>query len=252
MDARLQEVLALLQQHGLKELPPTAPLRRLLLASEYAATVMAQHPAQAAELLLSGELERTRRPEEYVQACAALQPVDEADFMVALRQYRRREMLRWLFRDANDLCPVQELTRELSDFADAAIGAALQYARKSLVALHGEPVGEEDGLAQPLCVIGMGKLGAQELNLSSDIDLIFTFPEAGETAGPTVISNQEFFIRLGQKIIRYLDEVTADGFVFRVDMRLRPWGDGSALASSFSAMETYYERHGREWERYAL
>jgi glutamate-ammonia-ligase adenylyltransferase len=161
-------------------------------------------------------------------------------------------MLRWIYRDANGLCTVQSLTKELSYFADMCIAVARDFSHASLIKTYGEPIGEESGQAQSLCVIAMGKLGAYELNLSSDIDLIFSYPEAGETQGPSVLSNQEFFIRLGQKIIKLLDAITDEGFVFRVDMRLRPWGDGSVLASSFSAMEAYYERHGREWERYAF
>lgn len=227
-----------------------AGLQRLLLASDYAAALLQQQPAWRDELLAAAD----------DASCALLaapvlqvtEGLDDAEFMQQLRRARQRAMLGWLYRDANDLISVPELTRELSDFADAAIQAALQRAHAELAARHGESRGEESGSPQALCVIAMGKLGAQELNLSSDIDLIFSYPEAGETTGPVVISNQEFFSRVGQKLIRYLDEVTADGFVFRVDMRLRPWGDGSAMASSFSAMETYYERHGREWERYAL
>ncbi len=249
---REQEILALLHAAGLPAATDPAGLRRLLLASDYAATVIRQAPAEVAALFVSGEMVRARAESEYTTILVPSVALDEAALLCVLRQQRRREMLRWLFRDANDLCGVPELTSELSDFADAAIGCALSFLHADLVRQHGEPQGEESGKPLQMCVIAMGKLGAHELNLSSDIDLIFTYPEAGETTGPVVISNQEFFVRLGQRLVRMLDDVTADGFVFRVDMRLRPWGDGSAMASSFSAMETYYERHGREWERYAL
>ncbi len=174
------------------------------------------------------------------------------EWQVALRRLRRREQMRFIARDLQRLCSLSELTRELSDFADAVLEVALAQAHAEVVLLHGEPVGEVSGRRQSLVVLGMGKLGGQELNLSSDIDLIFAYPEEGETDGRRSVSNQEFFIKVGQRLIQYLDAVTADGFVFRVDMRLRPWGDGSVLASSFDAMESYYERHGREWERYAL
>ena len=111
----------------------------------------------------------------------------------------------------------------------------------------------EAGEQQNLIVIGMGKLGAGELNLSSDIDLIFSFSEQGETqGGPRSISHELFFTRLGQKLVQALDNVTTDGFVFRVDMRLRPFGDSGALVSCFNAMEDYYQTQGREWERYAM
>src|SRR5690606_37928884 len=96
-------------------------------------------------------------------------------------------------------------------------------------------------------------LGAGELNVSSDIDLIFTYPDNGETRGkPRAMDNHEFFTRLGRKLIHALDQQTADGQVFRVDMRLRPWGQSGALALSFDAMEEYYQNQGREWERYAM
>ena len=224
--------------------------QRLWLASDYALSIVLRDPLSALAL---DEAITSEDVPDYSRLLAAPEAsADELTFMRWLRQQRQREMLRWIWRDVNGWCSVQQLTRELSDFADACIELAVRRAHAELVIRHGEPIGEECGQPQRLCVIGMGKLGAQELNLSSDVDLIFTYPEAGETAGPHVISNQEFFVRVGQKVIRLLDAQTEDGFVFRVDMRLRPWGDGSALASSFTSLETYYEQHGREWERYAL
>jgi len=176
----------------------------------------------------------------------------DADWQAALRRLRQREQMRFIARDLGRLCDLSDLTRELSDFADAVLEDVLARAHAEIALLHGEPVGEVSGQRQRLVVLGMGKLGGRELNLSSDIDLIFAYAEEGETDGRRSVSNQEFFVKVGQRLIQYLDPVTADGFVFRVDMRLRPWGDGSVLASSFDAMESYYERHGREWERYAL
>ncbi|SPL71710.1 bifunctional [glutamate--ammonia ligase]-adenylyl-L-tyrosine phosphorylase/[glutamate--ammonia-ligase] adenylyltransferase [Acinetobacter stercoris] len=175
---------------------------------------------------------------------------DETIWMRSLRILRARLMFRWIWQDANQLTDVVTLTRELSDFADASICAAKAFARIPLVAKHGEPVGYS-GYLQDLIVIAMGKLGAQELNLSSDIDLIFAFDEQGETNGRKCIDVQQFCILWGQKIIYLLEHITADGFVFRVDMRLRPWGDGSPLAISHIAFEKYLSQHGREWERYA-
>jgi glutamate-ammonia-ligase adenylyltransferase len=174
----------------------------------------------------------------------------EAEWMRAIRRLRARLMFRWIWQDANQLIDVIQLTRELSDFADIAIQAAVDFARPALIEKNGEPMGE-NGQVQDLIVIGMGKLGAQELNLSSDIDLIFAFDESGETTGTRPISVQQFCVQWGQAVIRLLDTVTADGFVFRVDMRLRPWGDGSALACNYISLERYLEQHGREWERYA-
>lgn len=169
-----------------------------------------------------------------------------------LRQWRRVEQMRLIARDMSRLSTMPELTAELSYFADAAVGVALAQAHQEVALLHGQPIGGDSGKSQAMLVIGMGKLGGYELNLSSDIDLIFSYEEEGETDGRRSISNQEFFSKVGQRIITLLDPITADGFVFRVDMRLRPWGDGSALVAGFDALESYYERHGREWERYAF
>ncbi len=112
-------------------------------------------------------------------------------------------------------------------------------------------MGADDGAPQSLIVIGMGKLGGGELNVSSDIDLVFAYPEEGETAGPRKIANREFFDRLGQRVIAALHDVTADGYVFRVDMRLRPYGESGPLTTTFAGLETYLVTQGRAWERYA-
>jgi glutamate-ammonia-ligase adenylyltransferase len=147
---------------------------------------------------------------------------------------------------------LDETMRERSDMADGCIQQALHYLHQWLCHDLGSPCNSE-GNEQHLIVLGMGKLGAGELNLSSDIDLIFTYPENGETrGGQRSLSNEEFFTRLGRKLIQALDNRTVDGFVFRVDMRLRPFGDSGALALSFDAMELYYQTQGREWERYAM
>ena len=251
MRGRLERATAALAGTVLVSQPQ---LQSVLLASDYVLGLIERDPTSLLGLLDEGLLARAREADEYAAWLAAelATVTDEAGLMRRLRVCRQREMLRWIWRDANGLTPVPELTRELSWFADACIEAALQFVHRDLVRLHGEPIDAATGTAQQLCVIAMGKLGAHELNLSSDIDLIFAYPGAGDTQGPQVLSCQEFFVRLGQRLIKILDTQTGDGFVFRVDMRLRPWGDGSALASSFTGMESYYEQHGREWERYAL
>jgi [glutamine synthetase] adenylyltransferase / [glutamine synthetase]-adenylyl-L-tyrosine phosphorylase len=140
--------------------------------------------------------------------------------------------------------------RGLSALADEAIVAAQGWAERGLRPRYGVPR-DADGREQPLIVVGMGKLGGRELNFSSDIDLVFLYPEHGETDGPRRIENVEYFLRLGQKLIQCLGNVTADGFVYRVDMRLRPFGDSGPLVASFAALEDYLQQHGRDWERYA-
>jgi len=175
---------------------------------------------------------------------------EEAEFMAALRHWRRNELARIAWRDLAGLAALPGTLHELSTAADAAIRTAHEVAWSVLEKRHGVPR-TADGVAQPLVIIAMGKLGGGELNFSSDIDLVFLFQEHGETDGARPLSNEEFFTRLGQLLIRYLDQNTAEGFVYRVDMRLRPFGDSGSLASSFAAFEDYLERHGRDWERYA-
>ncbi|MCU4433881.1 bifunctional [glutamate--ammonia ligase]-adenylyl-L-tyrosine phosphorylase/[glutamate--ammonia-ligase] adenylyltransferase [Acinetobacter bereziniae] len=227
-------------------------LQKTLHASQYAEQVLSLHQSVLEHDYAIDQFQVPLSTSQIQQLVddnlAAIQ--DEITWMRVLRILRARLMFRWIWQDANQLTDVVTLTRELSDFADICIVAAKDFARAPLIAKHGEPVGY-NGKIQDLIVIGMGKLGAQELNLSSDIDLIFAFDEQGETNGRKCIDVQQFCILWGQKLIYLLDHITADGFVFRVDMRLRPWGDGSALAISHVALEKYLSQHGREWERYA-
>ena len=141
----------------------------------------------------------------------------------------------------------------MSELADSCIALACGRLQVELEARFGTPRGRASGERQELIVLAMGKLGARELNVSSDIDLIFTYPEGGDTDGERrSLSNAEFFTKLGQALIAALDQITVDGFVFRVDMRLRPYGESGALALNFAAMEQYYQDQGRDWERYAM
>ncbi|MGQ9427154.1 bifunctional [glutamate--ammonia ligase]-adenylyl-L-tyrosine phosphorylase/[glutamate--ammonia-ligase] adenylyltransferase [Gilvimarinus sp. F26214L] len=183
----------------------------------------------------------------------SLQRDSDEHFDRSLREFRRKFMVRIVWRDLNRRAGLEETTGELSVFAAAAVQEAMDYHYAALSRRFGLPLGVASESPQPMLVLGMGKLGAGELNVSSDIDLIFAYPETGETAGGRqTLSNQEFFTRLGQRLIKSLDAVTAHGFVFRVDMRLRPYGSSGSLAMSFDGLETYYQTQGREWERYAM
>ncbi|WP_180073937.1 MULTISPECIES: bifunctional [glutamate--ammonia ligase]-adenylyl-L-tyrosine phosphorylase/[glutamate--ammonia-ligase] adenylyltransferase [unclassified Acinetobacter] len=227
-------------------------LQKTLRASQYAEQVLGIHQASLEQDYAIDQFQTslsTAQIQHFVASSLA-DIQDENSWMRVIRVLRARLMFRWIWQDANQLTDVVTLTRELSDFADASICAAKDFALKPLIAKYGEPLGYK-GKVQDLIVVAMGKLGAQELNLSSDIDLIFAFDEQGETNGRKCIDVQQFCILWGQKLIYLLDHITADGFVFRVDMRLRPWGDGSALAISHAALEKYLSQHGREWERYA-
>lgn len=172
----------------------------------------------------------------------------------ALRRLRQAVVARLICRDLNGLADLDEVVSTISALADFAVQRALASARAGL-AHYGEPIGEDSGEVQQLIVIGMGKLGGGELNVSSDIDLIFIYPESGDTDGASrggrSISNHEYFTQVGKRLIALLNDVTADGQVFRVDMRLRPYGDSGPLAMSFAALENYLLSQGREWERYA-
>lgn len=172
---------------------------------------------------------------------------DEQALKKTLRQLRQRVLLSVMYRDLNGLADLNEVMTTITHLAEIALNTAINYHYTWLQALHGKPFA--DSLAQQLIVVGMGKLGGGELNVSSDVDLIFAYEKAGETSQH--MSNQEFFTKLAKKVIAALDEVTEDGFVFRVDMRLRPFGSEGALVSSLDALEDYYQNNGREWERYA-
>lgn len=239
----------------LKEYPQWQSVaEQVLCASDYVVQQGERAPDKMAELLQSGDLQRQYAPDEMAeklqQSMSAVS--DETSLHRVLRQFRHREMVRIIWRDLSGDADLAETTGDLSAMADCCIQQALAWLDGELQTRYGTPQ-DENGTEQSLIVLGMGKLGARELNLSSDIDLIFCYAEDGETqGGKRPLFNEEYFRRLGQKLIQALDNVTVDGFVFRVDMRLRPFGDSGALAVGFDAMEEYYQTQGREWERYAM
>lgn len=223
-------------------------------ASEFVAISCVQNPRLLEELITSGDLERSYGVEECSQRLEALLAgvADEAAMASGLRQVRHREMVRIAWRDLAGWADLGETLADLSRLASACVDHALRCLDQWQCVELGEPRGAESGERQGLVVIGMGKLGAGELNYSSDIDLIFAYGEEGETVGGRrSISNEEYFTTLGRRLIQAINARTAEGFVFRVDMRLRPFGDSGPLVTSFEAMEAYYQAHGREWERYA-
>lgn len=221
--------------------------------SDLIALYCTRSPGALGGLLDSGDLERAYATGEMLtRVQQAVATVDsELALGQALRRLRLREMVRIAWRDLSAQASLDETLRELSALADACVDGALSWLYAQACARDGVPR-DVNGVAQSLVVLGMGKLGGGELNFSSDIDLIFAFEENGKTDGPRGLENQPFFVRLGQHLIKALDALTEEGFVFRVDMRLRPFGEAGPIASSFAAMEDYYQRHGRDWERYAL
>lgn len=177
---------------------------------------------------------------------------NEAQFMADLRLARQRLMLWIAFRDLNGLADLREVTHALSHFAEEAVALSIAYIREDLQRRFGLPWSTVTDSEMPLMVVGMGKLGGLELNLSSDIDLIFLYEHEGDTqGGPKSLSYHEWFTRMGKRLIKLLAEHDANGFVFRVDMRLRPNGDSGPLVCSLDMLEEYLLVQGREWERYA-
>jgi glutamate-ammonia-ligase adenylyltransferase len=226
-------------------------LPRVLVASDFVCNGLARDIGLARWLVEDGALTRPLAPGEMEQRLAAVSAEpDLAGFMAALRRQREREMVRIAWRDLAGWSTLNETLADTSAFADAAIQAAVEYASLDLARTYGEPLNTA-GERQDFIVLGMGKLGGAELNFSSDIDLIFLFPEKGTTAGARCIDNEDYFTRLGRLVIRLLGERTAEGIVFRVDMRLRPFGDSGPLAASALFLDSYLQTHGRDWERYA-
>lgn len=229
-------------------------LRRVFAFSNFVADNCIRDPVLVSDLIDSGDLQRRYAQKDYDQKLkAALSNIkNEAALSRHLRIYRRREMLRIAFRD---LCGWNNLTQtvaDLSNMADTCVAQTAAILTSWLSDQYGVPTAA-DGSHQQLVVLGLGKLGARELNFSSDIDLIFTYPKAGQTnGGAQSVSNDDFFTRLGRQLIKVLSQPTDDGFVFRTDLRLRPYGENGPLVMHFDAMESYYQEQGREWERYAL
>ena len=221
--------------------------------SPFIAEVAIHDPAWFIEQIT--DVETAARTRAYYLDSASIALIDATnadDAFARLRQFRNRELARIAWRDIELLVGANEITSELSHFADACIHSGVEWARQQLFERFG---GAYDGKGKPIkmIVIAMGKLGGRELNFSSDIDLIFAFPTAGDTkGGQRSVSHQEYFDKIGKLLIALLNEQTADGFVFRVDMRLRPFGDSGPLTSNFDALEHYYQLHGRDWERYAF
>lgn len=209
-------------------------------------TWLAEHQDQPVHL---GEIKALLEP---ARALAEQPLLDEALLMAELRLARQRLML-WLgLRDLAGQASLAEVTEGLSHFAEQSVALALSAIRLDLKTRFGLPWSTETNSEIPLMVVGMGKLGGYELNLSSDIDLIFLYEQEGDTqGGEKSLSNHEWFTRMGKRLIKVISDHDANGFVFRVDMRLRPNGDSGPLVCSLDMLEIYLTVQGREWERYA-
>ncbi|WHZ20259.1 MAG: [glutamate--ammonia ligase]-adenylyl-L-tyrosine phosphorylase [Rhodanobacteraceae bacterium] len=220
-------------------------LRRLVLASDFAFEALRNDPG----LLTAAGLERLRDPAPASARAGALRH-PAGDPLAALRRFRRAEAVRLVFRDVNGLDEVADTLAGTTVLYEVLIEDALHIAERAARTRHGTPR-DADGASQSLVVFALGKLGGGELNFSSDVDLVLAYPEGGATDGARPLDNAEFFTRVAREFVRLMTEATADGIAARVDLRLRPFGDSGPVVASFAAMEQYFQREGRDWERYA-
>ncbi|HEX7326615.1 MAG TPA: bifunctional [glutamate--ammonia ligase]-adenylyl-L-tyrosine phosphorylase/[glutamate--ammonia-ligase] adenylyltransferase [Rhodanobacteraceae bacterium] len=222
-------------------------IRRTLAASDFAFDALRAAP----ELLTADGLERLGDPQPASARAAVLGTAGAHDDALAgLRRFRRAEAVRLVFRDVNGIDEVTDTLVGATELYQMLIATALQHAEAAARRRHGTPHGES-GAPQSLVVFALGKLGGGELNFSSDVDLVLAYPEAGATDGARPLDNAEFFTRVAHELVRLLTEPTADGSAARVDLRLRPFGESGPVVASFAAMEQYFQRAGRDWERYA-
>ncbi|NUS39323.1 MAG: glutamine-synthetase adenylyltransferase, partial [Lysobacter sp.] len=216
-------------------------LARVAVASDFAVPVLARQPELLSRLL--GHDDAALPP-------PALTVEQRADWGALLRRHRLAASTRLVWRDVAGRDDVPATLAGSTRLAECCLQLALEALEGEFARRHGV-VRASDGGAQRLVVFGLGKLGGGELNFSSDIDLVYAYEHAGESDGARPLAAEDYFARLGQQLAKLLDEVTAEGFSHRVDLRLRPFGSAGRLALSFAAMEQYFQREGRDWERYA-
>jgi len=226
-------------------------LPRVFCCSEFIALNCVRHPPFLLDLVQTGDLFNANVRENYPSQLAQLNINNDVELMKALRLFRNQEMIRIAWRDLANWSMLDETLADLTALAECCIQFTLDYLYEQACARRGTPV-LADGTAQNIVILGMGKLGAWELNYSSDIDLIFAYQQDGVLNDRKATSYGEFFSRLCRKLVKILDEVTADGFVFRTDIRLRPFGDSGPVIMTFDGLENYYQTQAREWERYAM
>ncbi|MGR9035185.1 MAG: bifunctional [glutamate--ammonia ligase]-adenylyl-L-tyrosine phosphorylase/[glutamate--ammonia-ligase] adenylyltransferase, partial [Gammaproteobacteria bacterium] len=229
----------------------SASMAKVFASSLFVADSCTRNPGLLKDLVDSGDLTSVYGSERYARGLAAVPIESEAELMTVLRKFRSREMVRIAWRDLAGWADLSETLLDLSHLADACIQKALDFLYGQACQKYGTPL-LSDGKKQEIVVLGMGKLGAHELNYSSDIDLIFAYAEDGVLPDRKETSYGEFFSRLCRSLVKVLDETTVDGFVFRTDVRLRPFGESGAIIMTFDGMENYYLTQAREWERYAM
>ncbi|MEO8002198.1 MAG: glutamine-synthetase adenylyltransferase, partial [Arenimonas sp.] len=175
---------------------------------------------------------------------------DDNQWPQQLRRWRRWQSTRIIWRDLHEFDNVEASLSTISEVADIALQESVRAISELFVKRYGQ-VKNAIGEAQAFVVFGLGKLGGRELNFSSDVDLVYAYPQQGESDGARSLDSEAYFTRLGQRLAQLMGDITGDGFSHRVDLRLRPYGNSGRLALSFSAMEHYFQTEGRDWERYA-
>ena len=243
----------------------TTQLMNICGSSPFLTNIICRDPSYLQRLFMDREITRKRSEAEMLATLRGRVPegTGYGELFPILRRFKYSEMLRIAARDLNGLANLEEVTGELASLAAATLQLAYETARAELVREHGTPMqqGPDGPVRAEFTIIGMGKLGGRELNFSSDIDLIYFYSsDKGETTGlpdgrggfKAKLSLHAFFVKLAEMVSRAISQVTDDGFVFRVDMGLRPDGKGGDLATSMRSAEVYYEAWGQSWERAAM
>ncbi len=226
-------------------------LPKVFCCSEFVAQTCTRQPNSLIALIESGDLFSSDVRDSYKNQLSSIDIQNDAELMKILRQFRNKQMVRIAWRDLAGWSELDETLQDLTALAESCIQFTLDYLYQQACNRRGTPV-LSDGTEQGLVVLGMGKLGAWELNYSSDIDLIFAYQQDGVLADRKETTYGEFFSRICRLLVKILDEITADGFVFRTDIRLRPFGDSGPVIMTFDGLENYYQTQAREWERYAM
>jgi glutamate-ammonia-ligase adenylyltransferase len=237
----------------------TSALHCLLVTFSYSrflSEAVLQHPEWLLQASDQSDLHRMLSAEEFAERLQQFRMTEGPDApAVTLARFRRRQSLHILLRDVLELAALADITGELSNLADAILDFAYRQVRAQLTARHGEPLFEGPDGQRRVCdfaVIALGKLGGQELNYSSDVDLMFVYSDNGETAGPDVVTNKEFFKKVANEYTELLSTYTADGSCYRVDLRLRPDGRLGEVCISLAGAKRYYQERARDWEKQML
>ncbi len=225
----------------------------VLAMSDFIANTIFSYPNECCNLIAEGALDSPQfhiDPKTVVDEYLT-EKLNDFELKKRLRVLRRTHHMAIAWRDLCGYSNINEIFEKLSSLAEAVVLRVVEVVRSQLKKVYGDAL-DTDGSPLELLILGMGKLGGKELNFSSDLDLIFTYPREGETLGPRVVTYREFFSKIVQRSANFLSDITQDSFCYRIDLRLRPFGDAGALVNSFDALQNYYETQGRTWERYAL